>query len=72
MNRLKIFCLNNTAEVFTTYVTVPDLVNFISRTGRPKIFSIMAVKGKASLFVDRFDNPYTLESQLNEFNTKNP
>jgi hypothetical protein len=70
MNRLTLFCLNRSAEIFVTYVDVPSLMNFLLRTGRPKIFSILAVKGNKSLFIDRIDNPRVLESQLIQFSTK--
>lgn len=67
MNRLKIFCLNNTAEVFTTYISISDLMNFINRTGRPNIFSIMAVKEARSLFIEKISSPNDLLKQLAGF-----
>lgn len=68
MNRLKIFCLNNPAEVFTTYVSIPDLMNFLNRTGRLKIFSILATKGNRSLWIERSDNPNEIIKKINDFN----
>lgn len=70
MNRLTLFCMNRPAEIFVTYIDIPALLNFLNRTGRCKIFSILAVKGNRSLFIDRFDNPNELESQLNKFNAQ--
>lgn len=67
MNRLKLIVLNNPAEIFTTYVTVADLINFLNRTGRPRIFSVLAIKGNRSLFIDRIENPLELEMELNDF-----
>lgn len=68
MNRLKIFCLNNTAEVFTTYVSIPDLMSFLNRTGRLKIFSILATKGTRCMFIERTDNPNEIIKKINDFN----
>ncbi len=68
MNRLKIFCLNNPAEIFTTYPSIPDLMNFINRTGRPGIFSVMAVKGARTLFIEKITAPNDLIKRLTDFN----
>lgn len=70
MNRLKLFCLNNPAEIYTPYSDVNSLINFLERTGRCKIFSIVAVKGARSLFIERIDNVYELQRVLNEFAVK--
>ncbi len=67
MNRLKLFCLNNPAEVFVPYADIPSLMNFLNRTGRIKIFSFLAVKGNRSLFIERCDNPNELVAALNTF-----
>ena len=68
MNRLKLFCLNNPAEIFTTYADLASLMNFLNRTGRLKIFSILAVKGNRSLFIERTDNPNELIKLVTDFN----
>lgn len=70
MNRLKLFCLNNPSETHTIYVDIPSLMSFLNRTGRPKIFSVLAVKGNKSLFIDRINNPYELEMALHKFATQ--
>jgi hypothetical protein len=69
MNQLKIFCLNNPAEIFTTYASAPDLVSFLERTRRVNIFSILAVKGPRSLFIEKITNEAELIKSLTTFNT---
>jgi len=70
MNRLKIFVMNNPAEIFTTYVSILDVMNFLNRTGRLGIFSILAVKGDKSLWIEKANNPNELMSKLNDFSQK--
>jgi len=70
MNRLKIFVMNNPAEIFTTYVSILDVMNFLNRTGRFGIFSILAVKGDRSLWIEKATTPQELITKLNDFSQK--
>ncbi len=70
MNRLKIFVMNNPAEIFTTYVSILDVMNFLNRTGRFGIFSILAVKGDKSLWIEKATTPQELITKLNDFSQK--
>jgi len=69
MNRLKIIILNNPAGIFNDYVDVVSSINFLNRVSNVRNFSIIAVKGKKSLFLDRLDQLGQLEitKQLNDF-----
>jgi hypothetical protein len=69
MNRLQIFVLNHLSEgdgIFTTYIDTPNVISFLNRVGRVNRFSILAVKGKRSLYIERLD-PATLIKTLTEF-----
>ena len=69
MNRLQIFVLNHLSEgdgIFTTYIDTTSVISFLNRVGRVNRFSILAVKGKRSLYIEKLD-PATLPKQLNEF-----
>ena len=74
MDRLKIFVLNRLSDgdgIYTTYIDVQSVMNFLHRTGRPHNFSVMAVKGKRSLYIDRLDAA-TLAKDLNNFAIQSP
>jgi hypothetical protein len=69
MDRLKIFVINNIGQtdfIGTVYVDVQSVMNFLRRTGRPQNFSIFAVKGKKSIYIERLDAT-TLSKELNDF-----
>lgn len=69
MDRLKIFVLNRLSQgdgIYTTYSDVQSVINFLQRTGRPQNFSIVATKGKRSLYIERLD-AVTLAKDLNNF-----
>ncbi len=67
MNRLEIFVLNKPAGIFTSYVDIPSVISFLARVNRSNIFSILAHKGKKSIFIEKLD-PATLLKELNDFN----
>jgi hypothetical protein len=69
MERLKIFVMNRLSEgdgIYTTYIDVQSVMNFLHRTGRPQNFSVVATKGKRSLYIERLDAA-TLAKDLNNF-----
>jgi len=69
MDRLKIFVLNHLSQgdgIYTTYMDVQSVMNFLHRTGRPQNFSVVATKGKRSLYIERLDAA-TLAKDLNNF-----
>ena len=69
MNRLKIFVLNRLSEgdgIYTTYIDIPSVMAFLNRTGHVNRFSIMAVKGKRSLYIEKLD-PVSLVKLLSDF-----
>lgn len=69
MDRLKIFVLNRLSQgdgIYTTYSDVQSVMGFLNRTGRPQNFSIVATKGKRSLYFEKLD-PATLAKDLNNF-----
>jgi hypothetical protein len=69
MNRLQVFVLNHLSEgdgIFTTYIDISSVMSFLNRVGRVNRFSILAVKGKRSLYIEKLD-PSTLLKQLTEF-----
>lgn len=71
MNRLKIYCLNNTGEVFTTYADIPSLINFLSRSvkiNRLHTFGVHAVKGNRVLVMESIVDINDLTKKLNAFN----
>ena len=74
MDRLKIFVLNHLSQgdgIYTTYMDVQSVMNFLHRTGRPQNFSIVATKGKRSLYIERLDAA-TLAKDLNNFTIQTP
>ena len=74
MERLKIFVLNRLSQgdgIYTTYSDVQSVMNFLHRTGRPQNFSIVATKGKRSLYLERLDAA-TLAKDLNNFAIQTP
>jgi len=52
--------------IYTTYIDVQSVMNFLHRTGRPQNFSVVATKGKRSLYIERLDAA-TLAKDLNNF-----
>lgn len=69
MNRLQIFVLNHLSEgdgIFTTYIDTTSVISFLTRVGRVNRFSVLAVKGKRSLYIEKLE-PSTLLKQLTEF-----
>lgn len=69
MERLKIFVINNIGQndfIGCVYTDVQSVMNFLHRTGRPQNFSIVATKGKRSLYIERLDAA-TLAKDLNNF-----
>lgn len=69
MERLKIFVMNRLSEgdgIYTTYIDVQSVMGFLHRTGRPQNFSVIATKGKRSLYIERLDAA-TLAKELNNF-----
>ena len=66
VNRLELLVLNKSAEVYTRYCDIPSLMAFLSRTGRPNKFAIVAHKGPKAIFIERLD-PSTLIKILTEF-----
>ena len=69
MNRLQIFVLNHLSEgdgIFTTYIDTTSVISFLTRVGRVNRFSVLAVKGKRSLYIEKLD-PATLVKTLTEF-----
>lgn len=69
MNRLQIFVLNHLSEgdgIFTTYIDTTSVISFLTRVGRVNRFSVLAVKGKRSLYIEKLE-PSTLLKQLTDF-----
>ncbi len=69
MNRLQIFVLNHLSQgdgIFTTYIDTASVLSFLNRVGRVNRFSILAVKGKHSIYIGKLD-PSTLLKQLTDF-----
>ena len=69
MNRLQIFVLNHLSEgdgIFTTYIDTTSVISFLTRVGRVNRFSVLAVKGKRSLYIEKLDTA-TLVKTLTEF-----
>jgi hypothetical protein len=66
MNRLQILVLNKSAEIYTSYIDIPSVMGFLSRTGRPNNFAIVAHKGPKAIFIERLD-PATLVKTLTDF-----
>lgn len=69
MNRLEILVINRLSKndgVFTSYVDIPSVINFLARTNYATRFSIVARKGNRSIFLEKLD-PSTLSKQLLAF-----
>lgn len=66
MNRLEIIVLNRPSGIFTTYVDIPSVLSFLARVNRSNIFSILAHKGKKSIYIEKLE-PATLAKELNDF-----
>ena len=69
MDRLELYVLNRLSQfdgIYTAYVSIPDVMAFLNRTGHVNRFSIMAVKGKRSLYIEKLD-PVSLVKLLSDF-----
>ncbi len=69
MDRLELYVLNRLSQfdgIYTTYIDIPSVMAFLNRTGHVHRYSILAVKGPRSLFINRLD-PATLVKQLSDF-----
>lgn len=68
MDRLKIYVLNHLGSgdgIFTTYVDSVSCLAFLRRQRQTNHFSIIAVKGNKTLYIEKLDA--TLIKSLNDF-----
>ena len=68
MDRLKIFVINNVGDsdfIGSTYIDVASVLAFLRRQRHIHHFSIIAIKGKRSLYIEKIDSLNTAKDLIN-------